>query len=141
MGLEAGHVQVGDQVDDPDRPSHEGDVLELRAGPLDHLQEALHHAAGDEGLAAGLVARQVVQEGEEGGGERLGEGGGRRAVGRRQADDAVANHHGQEPVEVGGPRDVDDCVELGEVWVPVQVDDRGQGLQGSRLFKGRINKL
>lgn len=39
-----------------------------------HLEQRLHHAAGDQGLAAGIVAGQVVEEGEEGGGELVGVG-------------------------------------------------------------------
>ncbi len=37
MGLKAGHVQVGDEVNDPHGSRHKGDVLQLRARPLDHL--------------------------------------------------------------------------------------------------------
>ena len=34
-----------------------------------HLQQGLHHAAGDQGLAPGVVAGQVVEEGEQGRGK------------------------------------------------------------------------
>ncbi len=35
------------------------------------LEETLHHATGDEGLSPRLIAGQMVEEGEEGGGKRL----------------------------------------------------------------------
>ena len=41
MGLETGHDQVGDQVDDPHRPGHKGDVFQLAARPLDHFDKYL----------------------------------------------------------------------------------------------------
>ena len=47
VGLEALHVEVRDEVDDTHRPRDKCDVIKLRARPLDHLQQALHHAAGD----------------------------------------------------------------------------------------------
>ena len=56
-----------------------------------YLEQTFHHTAADEGLPACFVARQVVEEGEEGRGQRLGE---RIRVGRsrrRQAYDTVSN--------------------------------------------------
>lgn len=67
------HVEVGDEVDDAHGPRNERYVLELGAGPRDDAQQRLHHAAGDQRLAARLVARQVVQEREERRGQRQGE--------------------------------------------------------------------
>ena len=71
VGLETGHVQVGDQVDDPHRPGHEGDAFQLAARPLDHFEQALHHAAGDQSFTSCLITGQVVKEGEEGSGKGL----------------------------------------------------------------------
>ena len=71
MCLEAGHIEVGNQIDHAHGPRHKGDVLQLRAGPLDHLEQALHHAAADQRLPARLVAGQVVQEREQSGGQGL----------------------------------------------------------------------
>ncbi len=39
-------------------------------------------------------------------------------------------------MEAGRSRHVDDGVELGEVGIPVQVDDGGEGLEGGRLHPG-----
>ncbi len=36
-------------------------------------------------------------------------------------------------MEAGRPRHIDDGVELGEVGIPVQVDDGGEGLERGRL--------
>ena len=55
MSLEALHVEIGDEVDDSDGPRDEGDVVEFGAGPLNHLEETLHHSARDKSLAASFV--------------------------------------------------------------------------------------
>ncbi len=39
-------------------------------------------------------------------------------------------------MEAGRARHVDDGVELGEVGIPVQVDDGGERLEGGRLHPG-----
>ena len=80
----------------------------------------------------------MVEEGEEGRGQRLGEAaggccGGGASRGRGEARDTVPHHDGQEAVEAGRPRHVNDGVELGKVGVAVQVDDGGEGLEGGRL--------
>ena len=59
--------------------------------------------------------------------------GGQRHRGAGQRSDAVSDHDGQEAVVGGGPRHVDDRVEFEKVWIPVQVDDRGERLEGRRL--------
>lgn len=41
------------------------DVFDFTTRPLDHFQQALHHVARDESLAAWLVTGQVVQEAEQ----------------------------------------------------------------------------
>ena len=56
-----------------------------------YLEKTFHHTAADESLPARLVARQVVQEGEEGRGQRLGERIRVRRSRRRQAYDTVSN--------------------------------------------------
>ncbi len=43
-------------------------------------------------------------------------------------------------MEAGRARHVDDGVELGKVGIPVQVDDRGEGLEGGRLHPGLDEK-
>lgn len=45
-------------------------MFEFDTVPIYDLQQGLHHPAGDQGVAAGLVAGQVVQEREERRGER-----------------------------------------------------------------------
>ncbi len=83
----------------------------------------------------------MVEEGEEGGGQGLREAAAAAAAtaavavggGGGETGDAVAHHDGEEAVEAGRSRHVDDGVELGEVGIPVQVDDRGEGLEGGRL--------
>jgi hypothetical protein len=83
----------------------------------------------------------MVQKGEEGGGQGLREAAAAAAataaaaavVGGGETGDAVAHHDGEEAVEAGRSRHVDDGVELGEVGIPVQVDDRGEGLERGRL--------
>lgn len=37
MCLEAGHVEIGDEINYSDSPRHKRDVLKLGARPLDHL--------------------------------------------------------------------------------------------------------
>ena len=39
VDLETLHVKVGDEVDHAHCPGHEGDVVQLRRGPLDHLDQ------------------------------------------------------------------------------------------------------
>ena len=39
VDLETLHVKVGDEVDHAHCPGHEGDVVQLRRGPLDHLKQ------------------------------------------------------------------------------------------------------
>lgn len=83
------------------------DVVGLGADPRDDGEEGLHHAARDQRLAPGLVARQVVQEGEERGGQRRRE---RVRLRRRRGGergDAGADQDGQEPVVGGRARHVD----------------------------------
>ena len=74
MSLKTGHVEVGNEVNDPDSAGHEGDVIQLGAWPLDDLEKGFHHAAGDQSLASGLKGGQVVQKAEQGRGQRLWEG-------------------------------------------------------------------
>lgn len=45
-------------------------MLQLFAVPINHLQQRLHHAARNQRLAAGVVAREMVEEREEGRGQR-----------------------------------------------------------------------
>lgn len=121
-------------------------------GPA-HLQQRLHHAAGHQRLAAGVVAGQVVEEGEEGGGELVGiglhggvwgeHGGGSARVRTPPKTppgapcgptdhglDAVADEDGEEAVVGGGAGAVDDAAEFRG---PLQVHDRGQRPQRGRF--------
>lgn len=36
-----------------------------QTAPSPYLEQGLHHAAGDKGLATSIIAGQVVEEGEE----------------------------------------------------------------------------
>ena len=83
----------------------------------------------------------MVEEGEKGGGEGLGEaagsarGRGAAAAGRRrgEAGDTIPHHDGEKAVKAGGSRHVNDGVELGKVGIAVQMDDGGERLEGGRL--------
>jgi len=72
--LERAHVQIGDQINDPDRSRHEHDELLRIVVVVDHLQQGLHDAALDQRVAARVVRGQVVEEGEQRGGELVREG-------------------------------------------------------------------
>ena len=128
MRLKACHIKICYQVNNSHCSSHESNMLELTAWPLYHLEETLHHPAGDEGLAPGLVASKVVEEGEESGGEGLREGC-RGGSGGGEACNTVPHHDGQESMKVCGSGHINDGVEFRKTWVPVQVDYRGQRFQ------------
>ena len=121
------HVKVGDKVNNPDCSRHEGDVVELRAWPLDDLQQALHHSARDESLTSGLVRCEVIQETEKGRGQRLRKncvGLHSFVSGGSEGCNAAADENREEPVVACGAGDVNDRAQLWEVRVPVKMNDR-----------------
>ena len=46
----------------------------------------------------------------------------------------ISYHDGKEAMEVGRPGHVDDGVELREVRVPIQMNNRGQSFQSRSLY-------
>lgn len=87
--------------------------------PVDDRNERLHHATGNQGLPSGLIAGQVVEEGEERRGQGCWEGVGHRRDWGGEGGDARPHQHRQETVVRGGSRHVYDGIQSVDIeaWI------------------------
>lgn len=81
-------------------------VFQFSAGPIDYLQETLHHSTTDECLAACLVTGEMIEETEERRGQGQWEGLAVR-LGRRQRCDARSYEYREKSVIRARPGHVD----------------------------------
>ena len=131
MRLERAHVQIGDEIDDAHRSRHKHNVLLRVVVVLHHLEQRFHDAALDERVATRVVRGQVVEEGEERGGEVVREGLLARVD---QVVDALAHERRQQTVVAGRLRGLDDLRQLVGL---LQVNDGSEGLERGGLDLGK----